>query len=169
MSEDVGPLLKVLRDHRVDAVVIGGIAAVALGVPCVTKDVDICYDPQPENTARLVTALRAVNARLRVARMSDEEAQALPFSLDERSLKDAEMLTLQTDVGALDLVQVLPGIGGYQEVRAAAVEVEAFGVSVPVLDLPGLIANKTATARPKDLVTLPLLEATLRERQLREG
>jgi len=159
-------VLQKLQSHAVDAVVVGGIAAVASGVPYVTHDIDICYDPAPENIQRLIDALKEINARLRVARMSDDEARQLPFMLDLRTFRDNEMLTLETDLGSLDLLRFIPGIGDFPAVKAAAIEAEIFGARFLALDLPALVTNKRATARSKDLLALPLIEATLRARQL---
>jgi len=163
-EQGVKPILEMLRENGVASVVIGGVAAIALGVPYTTFDVDIVYDPDPANIERLIGALTTVSARLSVARMGDEEARALPFALDARTFRDNDMLTLQTDLGRLDLLKSIPGVGDYAAVRDASVEAEVAGVTFLVLDLPALIANKRATARPKDIAILPLIEATLRSR-----
>ena len=167
-TELFGPIIALLAEKRVNAVVIGGAAAIALGVAYTTRDVDICYDVGRENIERLIEALHAVNARLRVARMSDDEARKLPLLLDVQLFRNNQMLTLQTDLGPLDLLRDVPGIGGYEAVMAASAEVEAFGMRFWALDLPGLIVNKTATARAKDIAALPLIEAALRERELQQ-
>lgn len=96
--------------------------------------------------------------------MTDDQARHLPFTLDERTLWQTAMLTLQTDVAALDLLRSIPGVGEYEQVRQAAIELEAFGFRLAVLDLPGLLAGKRAAGRPKDLQILPQIEATLRLR-----
>ncbi|HEY8691168.1 MAG TPA: hypothetical protein VIR57_00355 [Chloroflexota bacterium] len=151
-----------------EMVVIGGVAAVALGVPYVTQDLDICYSPEPANVRRLIVALKAVGAHLRVARMGDHEARALPFQWDERTFRDNEMLTLQTDLGPIDLLKDIPGVGDYAAIKACSMQVNAFGLTFFALDLPGLVTNKKASGRRKDLLALPLLEATLRARELDE-
>lgn len=156
-------------DQGVDAVLIGGLAAVLLGVPIVTNDMDFCYSPDSANLSRLVRALAPLHPRLRVARLSDEEAKALPFSWDERTLHDTPIVTLQTDAGPLDLMDSVPGVGRYREVRAAAVPVELSRVRMIVLDLPALIAGKRATGRTKDLLALPQIEAALRLRDEKGG
>jgi hypothetical protein len=153
-----------LYDEQVEAVLIGGLAAVLLGVPIITNDIDLCYDSSPDNVTRLVRALTPLHPFLRVARLSDEEARALPFVWDERTVRDSPNLTLQTDAGPLDLLTTVPGVGDYAEVRSAAIRIELEGISVTVLDLPALIAGKRATGRAKDLLALPQIEVTLRLR-----
>lgn len=151
-------------DEQVDVVIVGGLAAVALGVPYVTNDVDLCYRSDPGNIARLARALAPLHPRLRVESLTDDQARQLPFALDERTLQQVAMLTLQTDVAALDLLSSVPGVGDYEQVRQAAIELDAFGYHLAVLDLPGLLASKRAAGRPKDLQILPQIEATLRLR-----
>jgi hypothetical protein len=166
---ELPPLFERLEDEHVAVVVVGGLAAIALGVPYVTADVDLCFDPDAANMARLASALAPLHPRLRVEGLSDEEAAALPFHLDERTLRQAGILTLQTDVATLDLMVSVKGVGSYTEVRNAAVDLDAFGFHLAVLDLPGLIAAKRAAGRPKDLLALPQIEATLRLREQQRG
>ena len=68
-------------------------------------------------------------------------------------------LTLDTDIGSLDLLGEVAGVGGYDEARAGALMTEAFGVPCAVLSLPKLIDAKRAAGRAKDLEALHELEA----------
>jgi len=49
------------------------------------------------------------------------------------------VLTLDTDIGEIDLLAEVAGLGGFREVKAHSLMVEAFGRQVATLDLPGLI------------------------------
>ena len=93
--------------------------------------------------------------------MADEIASALPWRLDERTLRDAPNLTLQTDAGPIDLLSRVAGLGGYQEVLSEAVTLRIDGLEIAVLALAGLMKAKRAAGRAKDLAVLPLLESTL--------
>ena len=70
--------------------------------------------------------------------------------------------TLTTDVGDIDLMGEVAGVGDYAAALAASERVELFGATFDVLTLDALIASKRAAGRPKDLLVLPELEA-LRE------
>lgn len=135
----------------------------------VTQDVDFCYNPDPANLTRLVAALAPLHPRLRVAGMTDEDTAALPFHLDARALQQSPILTLRTDAGDLDLMSAVAGVGAFDKVCAASVDVDLFGYRIPVLDLPGLIAPKRAAGRAKDLLALPQIEATPRLRDLQRA
>ena len=50
--------LEVLHRHRVDYVVVGGVAAILQGAPIATLDTDVVYRRTPENIARLIAAVR---------------------------------------------------------------------------------------------------------------
>lgn len=73
--------------------------------------------------------------------------------------------TLETDLGALDLLGEVQGLGGYPQVAGQSEEVELFGRSVRVLTLEALIRAKRAAGRKKDLLLIPELEALLELRQ----
>ncbi len=70
--------------------------------------------------------------------------------------------TLTTDLGDLDLLGEVAGIGDYAAALATSMPVELFSLSFDVLTLEALIVSKRAAGRPKDLQVLPELEA-LRE------
>ena len=56
-------ILKTLADHQVEFLVVGGVAAVALGVPIATWDLDVIHNCAPENVKRLLVALEALEVR----------------------------------------------------------------------------------------------------------
>lgn len=89
------PLFQSLVDNRVEVVIVGGFAAVALGVPYVTQDIDLCFNPEPANMQRLAQALAPFHPRLRVEGLSDAESRALPFQLDAATLTQSAILNLQ--------------------------------------------------------------------------
>ena len=86
----------------------------------------------------------------------------MPFRFDEETLKRGLNFTLSTELGDLDLLGEVTGIGDYATVLAASETVELFDRTFNVLTLDALIASKRAAGRPKDLQVLPELEA-LRE------
>ena len=54
--------------------------------------------------------------------------------------------------------------GTYDELRASAVEIAGFGVTIPIVSLDDLIALKEALGRPKDLRVAIELEELRRHR-----
>lgn len=153
---DFEKMLARLTDAGVQFVIIGGLAITIHGSSYVTFDLDICYARDNENLLRLSHAFRPVNPRLRGA------PEGLPFRFDDATLKQGLNFTLTTDLGDIDLIGEVTGLGNYPAVVAASMLVELFGKEYSVLTLDALIASKRAAGRPKDLQVLPELEA-LRE------
>lgn len=80
--------------------------------------------------------------------------EGLPFVLDEASLRSGLNFTLDTDLGPLDLLGEVPGLGPFEFVDAASDELEIDGHRLLVLTLDGLERAKRAAGRPKDLLDL---------------
>jgi hypothetical protein len=153
---DFQRILKVLFEAKVRFVIIGGAAAAAHGSAFPTFDLDICYDRSRDNLKRLASALVPFQPQLRGI------ANHLPFQFDAITIANGMNFTLSTDLGDIDLLGEVLGIGGYKEVRTLSVKLVLFGQECAVLSLDGLIQSKRATGRTKDLLTLPEIEA-LRE------
>lgn len=149
-------LLALLAESEIRFAVIGGVALIVRGVQRATEDLDIAYARDRENLARLATALATIHPRLRGVPAD------LPFVLDEASLRSGLNFTLDTDLGPLDLLGEVPGLGTFEHVDAASSEIEIDATRVLVLTLDGLEASKRAAGRPKDLVDLGYIRA-LRE------
>lgn len=151
-------LLALLTAHRVDFVLIGGFAAVLHGSPRITRDVDISYADDVDNLRALGRALAELHAR--PAGVKDD----IPFVPDERTLRQVQILTLDTDLGQLDLLAEPNGGPGYVRLRAGAVEFELSGFGIRVAEIDDLLAMKAAAGRPKDLADIAELEAIRRLR-----
>ena len=149
-------LLDRLSEHGVRFAVIGGVALIARGVQRATEDLDIAYARDRDNLHRLATALATIHPRLRGV------PGDLPFVLDEVSLRNGLNFTLDTDLGPLDLLGEVPGLGTFDHVDEASSELEIDGLRLLVLTLDGLERAKRAAGRPKDLLDLGYIKA-LRE------
>lgn len=157
---DLAGLLTVLHRHRVDYVLIGGMAAVVHGSPFPTEDVDITPAVEPSNLARLSSALTDLAARVRAEGAPD----GLPLAHDADSLAALQTLDLTTAYGDLDLSIVPAGTTGYADLARAAEDIELYGVVVQVAALSDIIRSKQAANRPKDQRVLPTLREMLARR-----
>jgi hypothetical protein len=146
--------LRVLQEHDVRFVVIGGLAGRLWGSPTMTNDVDIFYDRDRPNLEHLAAALTELGARLRGV---DQDA---PFILDAETLGAGSNFTFTTDAGPLDVLGWPAGAGDFGSVSSNAVPFDlGDGVVVPVADLDDLIRMKEAAGRPKDRVEVEILGA----------
>ena len=135
----------VLAKHNVDAILIGGWAAIVHGSARSTVDVDFLYSRERENLNRMVAAFKPLNPYLRDA------PQGLPFVWDLRTLEAGLNFTLTTDLGPIDLLGEVPGGGCYNNLINQAQKIDLATSSVLCADLESLIQLKKAAGRPKDL------------------
>ncbi len=154
-------ILAALVAAGVRFVVVGGVAATVHGSARLTNDIDICYDSAPESVDRLVGILRDWHAYLRGVE------RGLPFVLDARALRTTPVMTLTTDMGDIDILDVIAGVGAYADTVAASEVVTIGAIQFRVLTLPALIAAKRAAGRPRDLEHLIELDALLAMRHAR--
>jgi hypothetical protein len=160
---DPESILRVLAQHDVAYVLIGGLAASLHGSPHVTTDVDITPDFDPDNLARLAEALGEMDARIRM----EGEPEGVVFDRSARMLAQISILNLTTRYGDLDLTLVPAGTQGYTDLRRRAVEITVHDTPVVVAALADVIRSKEAAGREKDRLTLPTLRRLL-ERLERE-
>ena len=148
-------LFQVLAHHRVDYVLIGGLAATLHGSSALTNDADICPDASPENRERLAAALRDVRARVR----TEAEPDGVRFSVDADFLRRTQLVNLTTRYGDFDIAFQPAGSRGYEDLVGDAIELEIDGTVVRVASLADIIRSKEIANRPKDRATLPILYA----------
>lgn len=162
LSDDhVAAICRVLIDHDVQFVVIGGMAARLHRTGHATVDVDICPSMDDANLGRLAAALIELGARLRVSGDPD----GVPFEPHADMLRQVELMTLITEHGPLDLCFTPDGFpDGFSTLSEHATVVELASIDVPIASLEDVVASKRAAGRPKDVVALPQLEARLRDR-----
>lgn len=155
-SLDVDALLRVLRNHEVEFVVIGGLAVAAHGYVRATKDLDIAPRPQPENRRRLFAALESVQAEpLELAEFAPAE---LPVEFTPEALDGGGNWALRTTVGRIDVMQWVAAAEDYDRLcdNALAVELPDVG-RVLFAGFDDLVAMKQAAGRPEDRVDLERL------------
>lgn len=156
---DAEALLHRLGEAGVDFVVIGGLAVILHGYVRVTNDLDICYAPDDANLATLGEVLVRIGARLRGL------AEDVPFVPDGRTLRQTQILTLDTDLGSLDLLVDPSGSPGWGPLRARAIPMALAGVEVRVASLEDMLAMKRAANRLTDQADVEALEKIQRMRR----
>jgi hypothetical protein len=158
-------ILGALERHRVRFILIGAAAARIAGAPVVTEDIDVTPATDKANLERLAAALKELRARLR----SPSDKSGVPFPFDVDMLRTADMWTLTTSAGDLDICFTPSGTRGYGDLRREASRTRVGpGLSVSVASLRDVIRSKEAAGRDKDLAQLPLLRRTLEQIRGRE-
>jgi hypothetical protein len=162
MTEDFIELLERLVKAGVDFVIVGGFAGTVYGCMMVTQDVDICFDFSPANLLTLQKAIADLNP---VHRMTPGRKK---LELTEENCGNFKNLYLDTDIGRLDCLGSIKGVGDYQKVKEESVTVETGGVRLQVLNIDALIESKKAMNRPRDRQAIAELEAIKKLRKDKE-
>jgi len=153
MPQDDKALLRRLMEGDVEFVVIGGVCGVLHGVPLVTMDLDICCRFSRDNLRRIEAAVRDLRPRHRLT------PNRLPLELTEELCGSLKNLYLTTDLGVLDCLGEVAGLGDYDQVsRHSITHRMSFG-ELRILSLDALITAKEAAGREKDLYAVRLLRA----------
>lgn len=158
-SQDTPALLRRLHEAGVDAVIIGGVAAIVHGSSLFTRDLDVVVRFDDDELARILDALRGLEPRFAL----DPNHRPLPDAVN--ALAGIRNLYVDTALGRIDFIGETP-VGTWAELSDRALRLDLAGFEVKVSSLDDLIAMKEALGRPKDLIALVELRA-VRERLAR--
>jgi hypothetical protein len=153
MPQDDKALLRRLTEQNVDFVVIGGVCGVLHGIALVTLDLDICCRFSRANLRRIETAVRDLHPRHRLT------ANRLPLELTDELCDSLRNIYLTTDLGVLDCLGEVAGLGDYDQVLRHSITQEMSFGHLRILSLDALIIAKEAAGREKDLYAARLLRA----------
>jgi predicted nucleotidyltransferase len=156
--QNLSQLIQRLADAGLEFVIVGGYAATTHGSSYVTRDVDICAVLSESNIAKLRAALAEWNPRHRMT------PQRVSFMTHPSPGVPVRNLYLQTDVGVVDILTEVLGVGDFERVRRRADELEVEGRRYQVMSLDDLIQAKEALGREKDLLTAKELRAIAAKR-----
>ena len=156
-------LLARLIEHRVEFVLVGGFAATAYGSTLLTQDVDVCMRFSTDNLMRLQEALADLHP---VYRMTPRR---LPLRLTPETCRDLKNLYLNTDLGQLDCLGMIQGVGDFEQVREHSIEINLPAGVCRILSLDALIQSKEAMRRPRDRESALQLKAIRDRRRQQES
>jgi len=146
-------LLGRLIEHDVEFVVVGAFAATMHGSPLVTRDVDVCCSFTPGNLLKLQKAVADLHPVHRIT------PQRLPLKLTRENCRGLKNLYLETDLGVLDCLGEVLGVGNFMAVKKQSVALKMEFGRCRVLGLDALIKAKRAMDRPRDREAVIQLEA----------
>lgn len=152
MNADFEGLLESLSGGGIPFVLVGGYSAMLHGSSLMTRDVDVVCPFDSQTLERLAAQLGPVHP---VHRFSP----ATPaLTVDEVRNNRWRNLYLKTDLGVLDCLSEVKGIGDYQACLSRSVPVNLGSFKIRSLSLDALIEAKRAMGRPRDLFTADELE-----------
>jgi len=143
LPPDFKEFLRLLKDHNVRYLLIGGYAVGYHGYARATEDMDIWVAIHPENAERLVAVLKAFGFDL-------------PELKPELFLKEKQIVRMGVPPLKLEICTFISGVNFDECYRARVVD-KLDGVEVNLIDLEHLKKNKKASGRAKDLADLERL------------
>src|ERR1035437_8484862 len=158
MPQNDKALLSRLKEQKVEFVIIGGVCGVLHGASLVTLDLDVCCRFSRENLRRIEAAVKDLHPRHRLT------ANKLLLELTDELCGSLKNIYLNTDLGILDCLSEVAGIGDYEQVLQRSIPHDMSYGEFRILNLDALIAAKSAAGRQKDLDAIRLLQA-IKERK----
>ncbi|MGA2662635.1 MAG: hypothetical protein ABSH34_34580 [Verrucomicrobiota bacterium] len=153
MAQNDQALLTRLKDNGLDFVVIGGVCVVYHGGPLATFDLDICCPFGVENVRKIESAVNDLHPFHRLT------ANQLPLETTRSVFGELRNLYLQTDLGKLDCLSEVAGLGNFDAVLPRSVVAALSYGEFRFLNLDALIASKKAAGREQDLAAVRYLLA----------
>jgi predicted nucleotidyltransferase len=137
IPDDFREFLRLLNDHGVEYLLIGGYAVAYYGYPRTTAGIDIWVAMSRDNASALVEVFHRFG-------MSD------PSLTVELFLKPDQVVRMGVPPMRVEVLTSIDGVE-FADCYAASRHVEIDGVAVRIISLPDLKANKRASGRHKDL------------------
>jgi hypothetical protein len=156
---DLRELFRVLAEHDVDYLVIGGVAAQVHGRRRTTKDLDVTPAPDAENFVRLAAALAALDAHPTTL------GPSAPTPTAEQLRLAPVVPPLTTRHGELHILNEVPGASEYAVMRTRALKTDLDGIAMLIVGVDDLIRMKRTIGRPSDIEDIEDLTTVAR----REG
>ena len=156
--QNLAELTRRLIAAQVEFVLVGGFAAIAHGVLRSTRDVDICCRFSEANLMRIQKAVADLHPTHR-------PRTDLPLRLTPEQCASLKNLYLKTDLGIVDCLGEILGIGDFDAVLKRSVELELPVGKCRVIDLDALIVAKEAMDRDHDRTTVKELKEIKKRRE----
>lgn len=134
---DFKEFLSILKDKKVDYLLIGGYAVGYYGYPRATNDMDIWIPINPETSRRITLAI-------------NEFGFDTPELKEELFLKENSIVRMGNPPMRLEILTTISGVG-FEECFQERIVDEIDGVEVNFIGLDHLKVNKKASGRHKDL------------------
>jgi hypothetical protein len=136
IQQDFEELLRLLEEHKIEYLIIGGYAVAFHGYPRFTKDIDIFYNITPTNIRKLQKGL-------------------LEFGFTSNDIPDeifntkGNIITFGIDPVRVDIVNDISGVE-FKEAWKKKVRGKYGNVEVNFIGRTDLIKNKNSTSRLQD-------------------
>lgn len=144
LPPDFSAFLRLLNEHDVAYLLVGGYAVAYHGYVRATADMDIWVEPTTENAHRVTTAFRAFGFDV-------------PGLEPELFLKENKIVRMGHPPVRIEVMNSISGVA-FRECYEQRIQADWDDLIVPVIGLACLKRNKRASGRLKDLSDLEYLD-----------
>lgn len=137
LPPDFKEFLRLLNDHDVRYLLVGGLAVGLHGYPRSTSDMDIWIQTESRNIQLVIDVIRAFGF---------DTPNLSPVLFD----RPRRILRMGHPPVRIEVMNSIDGVE-FETCFVNRIDAEIDGITVPVISLSDLRQNKTASGRPKDL------------------
>ena len=138
LPKDFKEFLRLLNDHHVKYLLVGGFAVSFHGYTRTTNDIDFWVPMDRDNADRVIAALK-------------EFGFDVPELKADLFLEPNQIVRMGLEPIRIELTTTIDGVE-FDDCYRRCVQSELEGIPVSVIDLPDLKMNKRASGRMKDLI-----------------
>jgi len=151
-------VFRLLDEHEIRYVIVGGIAVIFHGSPRLTADLDIIIDLEP------VKARQAIEVLQRAGFMAEIPVDIREFAdenvrrswMAEKNMKALSLHDGEIPPTVIDILAESPV--AFEDLYERAKLISVDGMSLRIASIPDLIALKRQSGRPEDLSDIAELE-----------
>jgi len=143
LPPDSKEFIELLNSNNVRYVIVGGYAVAYHGYPRFTGDIDLFVEMSEDNAGKIETALNAFGFSGLGLRASD-------------FLQSDTIVQLGYPPNRIDILTSISGVA-FADAWEGHETVEVEGITLRFIGKQALLANKSATGRPKDIADLDAL------------
>lgn len=151
-------VFRLLNEHEIRYVIVGGIAVILHGSPRLTADLDIIIDLEPVKAGRAIDVLRRAGFRAEIPvdirEFADETVRR--SWMVEKHMKALSLHDLDTPPTVIDILAESPI--AFEDLYRRAKLISLDEMTLRVASIPDLIVMKRLSGRPEDLSDIAELE-----------
>ena len=151
LSPDFKEFIKLLNDHNVKYLIVGGYALAFHGHPRYTKDIDVWIESSMDNADKLLKVL------------SDFGFESIELSSSDFLVSD-NVIQLGFPPNRIDILTSVDGINfGESSSKAQVITID--NIAIHLIGINDLITNKMASGRLQDLADVEKLKEILKNQE----
>jgi len=151
LSPDFKEFIKLLNDHNVKYLIVGGYALAFHGHPRYTKDIDVWIESSMDNADKLLKVL------------SDFGFESIELSSSDFLVSD-NVIQLGLPPNRIDILTSVDGINfGESSSKAKVITID--NIAIHLIGINDLITNKMASGRLQDLADVEKLKEILKNQE----